>query len=156
MRTLPFPARVAAGLAASAAEQARKLPSHIAGLPVTVASHALQLSMRVQQEITELAIKGDEVLAKYEAGEDEPAWATFDEDAFNVGSPPAKAKSRARSDHDMVPADYDELSLQQLRGRLRRYSETELGAMLTHERTHQARPPFMRMLSNRIDTVRAQ
>jgi hypothetical protein len=85
MKSLPLPIRVAAGLAVTAVEQARTLPAKIAGLPVTVASQALQVSMRVQQQVTELAIRGDEVLASLRPVEETPEWATFDEDVENDG-----------------------------------------------------------------------
>jgi hypothetical protein len=77
---LPLPVRVAAGLVATAVEQARDLPRLALELPVTAVSQALQASMRVQQKVTELAIKGDQVLGVGPPIEDEPAWATFDED----------------------------------------------------------------------------
>src|SRR3954471_20275958 len=80
MTSLPLPFRVAAGLPAPAIERARELPEKIVGLPVTVASQAMQLSMRVQQEITALAIRGDEALASFRPVEETPEWATFDED----------------------------------------------------------------------------
>jgi hypothetical protein len=78
---LPLPVRVAAGLVVTAVEQARDLPRLALGLPVTAVSQALQASMRVQQKVTELAIKGDRVLGGAPPVEDEPAWATFDDDA---------------------------------------------------------------------------
>ena len=59
---LPLPVRIAAGLVATAVEQARDLPRLALELPVTAVSQALQASMRVQQKVTELAIKGDQVL----------------------------------------------------------------------------------------------
>ena len=77
---LPLPVRVAAGLVATAVEQARDLPRLALELPVTAVSQALQASMRVQQKVTELAIKGDRVLGVGPPIEDEPAWATFDDD----------------------------------------------------------------------------
>jgi hypothetical protein len=77
---LPLPVRVAAGLVAIAVEQARGLPRLALELPVTAVSQALQASMRVQQKVTELAIKGDQVLGVTPPVEDEPAWATFDDD----------------------------------------------------------------------------
>jgi hypothetical protein len=77
---LPLPVRIAAGLVATAVEQARDLPRLALELPVTAVSQALQASMRVQQKVTELAIKGDHVLGVGPPIEDEPAWATFDED----------------------------------------------------------------------------
>jgi len=86
---LPLPVRVAAGLVATAVEQARDLPRLALELPVTAVSQALQASMRVQQKVTELAIKGDRVLGVGPPIEDEPAWATFDDDA------PARRNGRA-------------------------------------------------------------
>ncbi|SFP36290.1 hypothetical protein SAMN05421810_102365 [Amycolatopsis arida] len=80
MKPLPFPLRVAAGLAVTTAERVRDLPRQLIGLPVTVASQVLQASMRVQQQITELAIKGDDALAALRSVEETPSWATFDED----------------------------------------------------------------------------
>jgi hypothetical protein len=77
---LPLPVRIAAGLVATAVEQARDLPRLALELPVTAVSQALQASMRLQQKVTELAIKGDQVLGVGPPIEDEPAWATFDED----------------------------------------------------------------------------
>ncbi|MFL6141090.1 MAG: lipid droplet-associated protein [Labedaea sp.] len=244
MRSLQLPLRVAAGLAATAFEQARELPARIAGLPVTVASQALQLSMRVQQHITELAIKGDEVLSGFRPVEQTPEWATFDEDLddkrydasqpapfdrvatdYSEQSPngydlddqtdPWALEERALAEEpahhrerltepaepaaieldrtglestgldstglDSVEPDgpaelsgigldsleagstdpnssgidnYDELSLPQLRARLRRFSVVELEALLSYERAHANRPAFVGMLTRRIATVR--
>lgn len=80
MKPLPLPLRLAAGLAATARDRARDLPRQLTGLPVTVASQLLQASMRLQQQVTELAIKGDEVLSGLQPVEETPSWATFDED----------------------------------------------------------------------------
>jgi hypothetical protein len=212
MKSLPLPIRVAAGLAVTAVEQARTLPAKIAGLPVTVASQALQVSMRVQQQVTELAIRGDEVLSSLRPVEDEPEWATFDEDvqddSFDLGKPApfesafdrvdddadrrnghhdvsaetfatpdpwaqeeqAIAEEAATFDDDErvsedghaddqpLPqvAGYDELSLPQLRARLRRFTADELAELLDYERSHGNRPSFVGMLTRRIATVRDQ
>src|SRR5215207_8315468 len=80
MSSLPLPIRLAAGLAAIAVERARKLPRDVSEWPMTAVSQALQVSMRVQQRITELAIKGDEALAGLREPDEEPPWAVFDED----------------------------------------------------------------------------
>ena len=80
MKPLPLPVRLAAGLVATAVEQARELPRQIVELPVTAVSQALQVSMRVQQRVTELAIKGDRALGVLRPVEEKPSWATFDED----------------------------------------------------------------------------
>jgi hypothetical protein len=80
MSSLPLPVRVAAGLVASAVEQARELPRLVVELPVTAVSQALQASMRVQQKVTELAIKGDQALSTLRPVEERPGWATFDDE----------------------------------------------------------------------------
>src|SRR4051812_40804207 len=128
MKPLPLPVRIAAGLAVTAVERARLLPQQLAGLPVTVVSEALQLSMRLQQQVTELAIRGDDVLSGMRPPEEEPEWATFDEDE----SPPVVAPvvdETPEADDDpwteeerAIAAEppaalpvYDDLSLPQLR-----------------------------------------
>ncbi|MGH3915197.1 MAG: lipid droplet-associated protein [Pseudonocardiaceae bacterium] len=177
MRPMPLPVRVAAGLMVTALERARKLPDQIAELPVTAASRAVQAGMRVQQRVTELAIKGDEVFSLFRQVEDTAPWARFDED--DKFSAPAAApggeideadvaramapEHPASSEDDNATADtppalpgYDKLTLAQLRGRLRALSLQELEALLEHEHAHRDRAPFVTMLSNRIVTVRAQ
>jgi hypothetical protein len=208
MKSLPLPLRVAAGLAVTAVEQARELPARLAGLPVTVASQALQLSMRLQQHVTELAIKGDEVLSGLRPAEESPDWATFDEDLDDSRSEPgqpapfdrvpadwpdvsgngrlpgveelterdeplavaavdedpwtleerALAQETVRDEQTAQPPsgvpNYPELSLPQLRARLRRFTLAELEELLEFERSHANRPSFVGMLTRRIATVR--
>lgn len=88
MKPLPLPIRIAAGLVATAVEQARNLPRHAVEFPVTAVSQALQASMRIQQTITELAIKGDRALGALRPIEEKPSWATFDEDLDGDGEWP--------------------------------------------------------------------
>ncbi len=159
MRSFPLPVRVAAGLAATALEQTRRLPTYLVSVPVTVASQALQLSMRVQQQVTELAIKGDEALTWLDRPEDQPEWAVFDEDDMTgapttpaATSPPTSADEPAQA--DSLPQDYDEMTVAQLRGKLRQFSVDDLARILDYERTHGDRPEFVRMLSNRLTRLR--
>jgi hypothetical protein len=220
MKPLPLPLRVAAGLAVSTAERVRELPKQITGFPVTVVSQVLQFSMRVQQHVTELAIKGDDVLSALRPVEDTPSWATFDEDVepdlsrapkepaneaayespfSNVtpitggtvadvpspraetnghrqpppdpfdGDPWAEEERALAQDHedgefdsqdaepggegpDALP-NYDQLTLPQLRARLRRLSLEELEELLAYERAHADRPSFVGMLARRIGNV---
>lgn len=105
MKHFPFPVRLAAGLAASTADTVRDLPKHLTELPVTVASQVLQTSMRVQQHVTELAIKGDDALAAFRGVEDEPNWATFDEDD---DPSPAAAGAWAGSSAPGAAATFDD------------------------------------------------
>lgn len=196
MKSLPLPLRLAAGLAATAVERARELPTQIAGLPVTVVSQALQATMRVQQHVTELAIKGDEALAALRPVEEAPEWATFDEDidGYDLSKPafdrvtdedvedaedvedteedteepadvdPASADPWEQEEQAITAAvtppasipNYDELSLPQLRARLRAFSVADLEEALAYERAGENRPSFVGMLTRRIATVRDQ
>ncbi|MFQ6392124.1 lipid droplet-associated protein [Nocardia sp. KC 131] len=52
--------------------------------------------------------------------------------------------------------DYANMTLAQLRARLRMLTVEDLGALLDYEQQTRARAPFVTMLSNRIATVRAQ
>jgi hypothetical protein len=229
MTPLPLPVRLAAGLVATAVEQARDLPRHVIEFPVTAVSQALQVSMRVQQRVTELAIKGDRALGALRPVEEQPGWATFDEDLPTNGHPavstvtelrpaprppaqrttepaparpapaerastesvsvesaptepasterpepatapgarpagPAEAAERIASAPVDEPAaepttgpgalpGYATMSIAQLRGKLRSLSLEELQALLAWERTHDDRPAYVTMLSNRITTV---
>ena len=79
--TLPTPLRVVAGIVASGIDLVRSLPEEIPALPVTLVGKAMQLSMKVQQEIADLATKGDELLSGVLGGPQEnPPWAQFDDD----------------------------------------------------------------------------
>jgi hypothetical protein len=229
MKPFPLPLRVAAGLAVSTAERVRELPRQLAGLPVTVVSQVLQASMRVQQHVTELAIKGDNAQSSLRPIEDTPSWATFDEDAESA-VPPARpnlapvaevpeprteingrvpsaaeleaelgdpwaaeeralAEDHADGEHDSEdeppkkpkpgtpktdkktksetprtsaagyegPAGltgYDQLTLPQLRARLRQLSIEQLETILEYERAHADRSSFTGMLSRRIANAR--
>jgi hypothetical protein len=214
MKPLPLPVRIAAGLVATAVEQARDLPRQVAEFPVTAVSQALQASMRVQQKVTELAIKGDQALDTLRPIEDQPEWATFDDeepvsgngastvtelrpqagpgadavpdvdvdvdvvddwaddgapaDVDAAGAPThvaapvatpatapgdADARTDQRSDGPPALPGYAELTIPQLRGKLRRLSVDDLRALLAWETSHDNRAPFVTMLANRITTV---
>lgn len=226
MKPFPLPLRVAAGLAVTTAERARELPRQLTGFPVTVASQLLQLSMRVQQHITELAIKGDDALGGLRPVEDTPSWATFDEDtgpdeaavqdtfehvglrrqtADETDAQLPRPRSASNGDrptiepepdvvtgpwaprHRAIPsepdedepdtsdqsttqgsagatstapeaapaglANYDQLTLPQLRARLRRLSRDQLDELLAYEREHANRASFVGMLERRINNV---
>ncbi|WP_026453352.1 lipid droplet-associated protein [Saccharomonospora iraqiensis] len=207
MRHLPFPLRVAAGLAVTTVERARELPRQLTELPVTVVSQTLHASMRVQQHVTELAIKGDTALSALHRPDDEPEWATFDEDLDTpegsgttaTGGPPrengttdddpwsleerALAEDHSEGEFDSPAtdgdaatggepttgeasappragggpagmADYDELTLPQVRARLRTLTLAQLEELLAYERAHADRPSFTGMLARRAANVR--
>ncbi|MFC7448858.1 lipid droplet-associated protein [Rhodococcus daqingensis] len=212
----PFAARVAAGIAVTVVEEVQKLPNTAVALPMTTISHMLQTTMRVQQSMTALAIKGDQAFSMFfHADEEQPEWAVFDEDTAPApsggdGAEPkpanqgrfalysmqpesepdapmqaptatkaatktaaAKKKTATTKPTDgklaSVPAgpaaarpeiaeylDYDNLTLAQLRARLRTLSVEELDALLTYENAARARAPFQTMLGNRITSAKAK
>jgi len=183
MFRMPLAVRVAAGLAATTVTEVRNLPSTMAALPVTAVSQVLQNYMRVQQQVTALAIRGDEVLSFLHPAEESPSWATFDDPVADTESAPmpvrrsgsgrfalystvpeatrtghgaAQARKPATLSTQAPLAGYDTMTLAQLRARLRTLSLTELEALLTHEQSAAVRAPFLTMLANRISTVRAE
>lgn len=195
MSPLPMPLRIAAGLAATAVEQARELPRLVVEFPVTAVSQALQASMRVQQKVTELAIKGDKALGSFSQAEEAPAWAVFDDEIDDEVDGPATngraavtpikpsvptkpsvlsqpvvqpdqagaaegieavAEQTLGAEADTPPAvlpEYPGMNLHQLRGKLRTLDIAGLQALLIWETSHESRPPFVTMLSNRITNV---
>ena len=162
MKPLPLPIRIAAGLVATAVEQAQDLPRRVAELPVTAVSQALQASMRIQQKVTELAIKGDRALGSLRPVEEKPSWATFDDEepphrngASTVSELHPQATQAPPTDDDDPAAlpGYRSMTIPQLRGRLRHLSVEELTELLAFETAHEDRPAFVTMLTNRIATV---
>jgi hypothetical protein len=193
MKPLPLPVRIAAGLVVTAVEQARDLPRHVVEFPVTAVSQALQASMRVQQRVTELAIKGDRALGTLRPVEEKPSWATFDDDEpvhrngtstvtelrptaprgtepeppADTAASVAAATTAAAVEHaepagtdgdsaatgpNVMPG-YGDMTIPQLRARLRKLGLEDLRVLLEWEITHDDRPPFVTMLSNRITSV---
>jgi hypothetical protein len=53
-------------------------------------------------------------------------------------------------------AGYDDLSIPQLRGRLRGLSVEQIEALVGYERATRARPPYLTMLENRLTTLRSR
>ena len=183
MSSLPFPVRVAAGLVVTAVEEARDLPRTVAGLPITAVSRVLQLSMRAQQVVTELAIKGDGALDGMRPVEEAPSWARFDDDLpearpgtwprpdlddtslehtdlagtprVNGHAPKLGVVGGTKESPDALPG-YEAMSIAQLRGKLRSLSADAVAELLAFEESHANRPPFVTMLSNRIATLDAQ
>lgn len=183
----PYAARVAAGVVVTVLEETRKLPTSAITLPMTAVSQTLQTLMRFQQQIAEMAIKGDDVFdALLGHDEEDPEWATFDED--DDPAPPSAStldpsddsddsgessapgrfalySSAPDIDTDDVPGstvpsddvpeivellDYDDLTLAQLRAKLKTVGLSELQDLAAYERSHRSRAPFLTMLDNRV------
>ncbi|MFE5283972.1 lipid droplet-associated protein [Nocardia sp. NPDC056611] len=235
----PFLARVAAGAAVYALEETRRLPATAINFPITAISQMLQTTMHLQQFVTSLALKGDAVFDRLlTQSEEQPAWATFDEDDDDEQTPSFGAESAYRSRFDLftepepapVPAEsaaqeaaepeatetvapamaskaatnghngsaaaklelvadaepapaepapaepevaaepetsvtepevatrlaYADMTIAQLRARLRQLSVEDLATLLDYEKQTRDRAPFVTMLTNRIATVSAQ
>jgi len=180
MSPLPYPVRIAAGLVVTAVEQVRELPRHAVELPVTAVSQALQVSMRMQQTVTELAIKGDRALGTLRPADDVPSWATFDDEIPDTAPPrngastvaalrptvteipierrtPAPRRAVEPTDHTAPEPrslpEYPSMTVPQLRGKLRSLTLDDLSDLLAWETAHENRPAYVTMLTNRISTL---
>jgi hypothetical protein len=81
MGSAPYGVRLLVGAATMAIEETIRLPKTILMYPMTLASTAAAVVMRFQQNVAELVIKGDATLEHIFPPKDEqPEWATFDED----------------------------------------------------------------------------
>jgi hypothetical protein len=105
MATAPYGVRLLVGAATFAVEETIRLPKTILMYPMTLASQAAHIVMRFQQNMAELVIKGDSTLEQiFPPKEEQPDWATFDEDlgdsdgdadAFGSGADPTDSERRA-------------------------------------------------------------
>jgi hypothetical protein len=89
----------------------------------------------------------DEEIA--EVAEDAAAY-----DEYMPADAPQPAAEPAAGGDPLPLANYDRLSLPQLRARLAKLSAEDLSALLAHERQHEGRPPYLTMLENRLNRVR--
>lgn len=90
MATAPYGVRLLVGAATFAVEETIRLPKTILMYPMTLASQAAHIVMRFQQNMAELVIKGDSTLEQIFPPKDEqPEWATFDEDLGDDDEPAA-------------------------------------------------------------------
>jgi hypothetical protein len=95
MATAPYGVRLLVGAAVTAIEETRKLPQTILMYPMTIASQVAHLVMKMQQDLADLVIKGDETLdAMFPPKDEQPEWATFDEDLDDAAPGPAKDGER--------------------------------------------------------------
>jgi hypothetical protein len=114
MATAPYGVRLLIGVAVTAIEETLKLPQTIAMYPMTLASNVAQAVMKMQQDLADLAIKGDSALeGLFPPKDEQPEWATFDEDAADGrASRPAAGERRTEgrfalysvTDEDESPA----------------------------------------------------
>src|ERR1700732_4042308 len=157
MANAPYGVRLAVGAAATVIEETRKLPQTILMYPMTLVSQAAHLVMRWQQNVADLVIKGDETLeALFPPKDEQPEWATFDEDLEEVPGVTSLSSERDRRPEGRVALKCDTLTLAQLRARLQSLSVEELDALLSYEEATKARAPFQTLLANRITRASAK
>jgi hypothetical protein len=97
MANAPYGVRLVVGAAATVIEETRKLPQTILMYPMTLASQAAHLVMRWQQNVADLVMKGDETLeALFPPKDEQPEWATFDEDLEEVPEVTSLSSERDR------------------------------------------------------------
>ncbi len=185
MATAPYGVRLLVGAAVTAIEETRKLPQTILMYPMTIASQLAHLVMKVQQDLADLVIKGDEALeAMFPPKDEQPEWATFDEDIddaaprptidgerltegrfalFTGGEPESPDGDAADNGATLATApdivadlDYESLTLAQLRARLTSLRVPDLEALLAYEGATKARAPFQTLLANRITRATAK
>lgn len=88
MTTAPYGIRLLVGAATVAIEETKKLPHAILMYPMTLASQAAHIVMLWQQSLAELINKGDSTLeALFPPKDEQPEWATFDEDLDAADGP---------------------------------------------------------------------
>jgi hypothetical protein len=185
MATAPYGVRLLVGVAVTAIEETRKLPQTILMYPMTIASQIAHLVMKMQQDLADLVIKGDETLdAMFPPKDEQPEWVTFDED-LDIDAPgPSKDGARVTEgrfalftggepespdgdaiDNATTPAsapdivadlDYESLTLAQLRARLTSLRVPDLETLLAYEGATKARAPFQTLLANRITRATAK
>jgi hypothetical protein len=107
MSHIPIPIKAVLGLAATAVDEARKLPdtlpTAVTTAPMIAASTAMHASLRIQQQIATMAARGDEVISKLRRTSPEPpAWAVFDDPPVEA---PAEIVTKPRTAFDLI--DYE-------------------------------------------------
>ena len=110
MPNLPTPIRAALGLAATAVDEARKLPETlpqaVSTVPLRAVSTAMQASLKLQQHLATLSARGDEVLSQLRGHSAEPpTWATFDDSPAHTGAVDPRAGEPGKAAFDRI--DYD-------------------------------------------------
>lgn len=99
MATAPYGVRLLVGAAVTAIEETLRLPQTVLMYPMTVASTVAQIVMKVQQDLADLAIKGDAALENLFPPKDEkPDWATFDEDSAQGSAPGSEDDTERRTE----------------------------------------------------------
>ena len=162
----PLPIRLAAGIAATTVEEAFRLPYRLRRLPGQVAGSAFTsaagTAMRARQNVTDLVARGDMVLEELSTPvEEQPAWATFDEDgdpdtaaARSAAAASAAAAGAAGELHPPAQVaeevGYADMDAEDLEDLIPMLDAAQLSALSRHERDLGDRPAFRTLLDNAL------
>lgn len=162
----PLPIRLAAGIAATTVEEAFRLPYRLRRLPGQVAGSAFTsaagTAMRARQNVTDLVARGDMVLEELSTPvEEQPAWATFDEDgdpdtAAARSATAASAAAAGAAGELHTPAQvaeevrYADMDAEDLQDLIPMLDAAQLSALSRHERDLGDRPAFRTLLDNAL------
>ena len=162
----PLPIRLAAGIAATTVEEAFRLPSRRRRLPGQVAGSAFTsaagTAMRARQNVTDLVARGDMVLEELSTPvEEQPAWATVDEEgdpdtAAARSAASASAAAAGAAGELPTPAKvaeevgYADMDAEDLEDLLPMLDAAQLSALSRHERDLGDRPAFRTLLDNAL------
>lgn len=162
----PLPIRLAAGIAATTVEEAFRLPYRLRRLPGQVAGSAFTsaagTAMRARQNVTDLVARGDMVLEELSTPvEEQPAWATFDEDgnpdtAAARSAAAASAAAAGAAGELRTPAQvaeevgYADMDAEDLEDLIPMLDAAQLSALSRHERDLGDRPAFRTLLDNAL------
>lgn len=168
--SLPFPIRVVAGLVATGIQTARRIPDDLPGLGVELAGRVTKATLQLRQQITDLAIRGDELLQSRDEPQEHPAWARFDDEQPADPQPRIEEPTGQRIGPDvptgpnsviaeptesasaLLPG-YPGMTMAQVRGHFRTLSVAQVRELLARETAGENRPAFVTMLTNRISTL---
>jgi hypothetical protein len=117
-------------------------------------SNVSELHQRARDAVVTIAAEPAPALAEPEKVVEKAAEVAAETTAAKAAhATPTTSGTTAGSAGPNVLPGYRDLTIPQLRGRLRHLDVDDLRTLLEWETTHDNRPPFVTMLSNRITTV---
>lgn len=153
-KPIPTPVAAALGIVPTVLDGARRLPGKAVVLPVLAVSIALNTLETVKKEYDELAGRGERLVTRLLGGSPEEPEDRVEE---TVAVPIATVETLAPVAAPEVPApgdlplaDYDQMTLGSLRGRIRSLTVSELVRVRDYEKVNGHRPPVITLLDHRI------
>ncbi|AZI57398.1 lipid droplet-associated protein [Nakamurella antarctica] len=93
--SFPFVLRIAAGVVSDTVDAIRRLPAELPNVGVSLVGRAAKLTFTLNQELSELAIRGDQALSMLSGSDKAPpertAWSTIDDEDEVAAADPQSA-----------------------------------------------------------------